>query len=42
MDGPKQMLRNIFYALIPPSTLEHRRQQGKIHHDYNYFILCDN
>ena len=29
MGGPKQMLWNIFCALVRPSTLEHHRQQGK-------------
>ena len=29
MDGPKQMLWNMFCALIRPSTLEHHHQQGK-------------
>ena len=29
MGGPKQMLWNIFYALVRPSTLEHQCQQGK-------------
>ena len=29
MDGSKQMLWNIFCALVRPSTLEHHRQQGK-------------
>ena len=40
------MLWNIFSALVWPSTLEHHRQQGNItdffHHNYDYFILCDN
>ena len=30
MDGPKQMLWNIFCALIQPSTLEHHRQQENV------------
>ena len=29
MDDPKQMLWNIFCALVRPSTLERHRQQGK-------------
>ena len=29
MSGPKQMLWNIFCALVCPGTLEHHRQQGK-------------
>ena len=29
MDGPKQMLWNIFCALVQPSTLEHHHQREK-------------
>ena len=30
MGGPKQMLWNIFCALVRPRTLEHHRQQGNL------------
>ena len=30
MVDPKQMLRNIFCALVRPRTLEHHRQQGNL------------
>ena len=30
MDGPKQVLWNIFCALVRPSILKHIRQQGNI------------
>ena len=30
MGGPKQMLWNIFCALVRPSTLEHHRQQENV------------
>ena len=35
MDGLKQLLWNIFCALVRPSTLEHHGQQGK----YSCFLL---
>ena len=43
MDGPKQMLWNIFCA-----SAKYTKTSSKeivvvfFHHDYDYFILCDN
>ena len=36
MGGPKQMLWNIFCALVRPSTLEHHRQNVVVFFQFEY------
>ena len=44
--APNKFCRLFFCALFRPSALEHHRQQKNVvvffHHNYDYFILCDN
>ena len=42
MDGPTQILWNIFCVLVWPSSLEHHANKKNVavflHHNYDYFI----